>query len=114
MLRAADGVVTLAPLYDVSTHALSPNGNLNMSLKVNGRVYQPSLTVEALVAEGVSWVWRISTHGPLSPAPWSGWSWPWRVKTPPMSVTRCTASLPTAPATCWKSRVPASARPPHV
>ena len=54
-LRTADGAVTLAPLYDVSTHALAPNGQLNMSLRVNSRSYQPSLTVEDLVAEGVSW-----------------------------------------------------------
>ncbi|MFH5880099.1 type II toxin-antitoxin system HipA family toxin [Arthrobacter sp. NA-172] len=55
ILRSADGSVTLAPLYDVSSHALAPNGQLNMSLRINSRAYQPSLTVEDLVAEGVSW-----------------------------------------------------------
>lgn len=54
-LRTADGRVTIAPLYDVSSHALSPNGNLNMALRVNTRSYQPALTVEDLVAEGVAW-----------------------------------------------------------
>nr|WP_269995147.1 HipA domain-containing protein [Arthrobacter sp. B2a2-09] len=54
-LRTDDGAVTIAPLYDVSTHALAPNGQLNMSLRVNDRAFQPSLTVEDLVAEGVSW-----------------------------------------------------------
>ncbi|MGO4582961.1 type II toxin-antitoxin system HipA family toxin [Arthrobacter sp. 2RAF6] len=54
-LRTDDGAVTIAPLYDVSTHALAPNGQLNMSLHVNDRAFQPSLTVEDLVTEGVSW-----------------------------------------------------------
>ncbi|WAH99220.1 type II toxin-antitoxin system HipA family toxin [Arthrobacter sp. MMS18-M83] len=54
-LRTDDGAVTIAPLYDVSTHALAPNGQLNMSLRVNDRVFQPSVTAEDLVAEGVSW-----------------------------------------------------------
>lgn len=54
-LRTADGTVTLAPLYDVSTHALSPSGNLNMALRVNARAYQPSLTVKDLIAEGTAW-----------------------------------------------------------
>ena len=54
-LRHEDGSVHLAPLYDVSTHALAPNGNLNMALRVNGKSYQPDLTTEDLVAEGVSW-----------------------------------------------------------
>lgn len=52
VLRTEDGVVTLA---HVSAKALSPNGNLNMALRINGRSYQPSLTVEDLVTEGVSW-----------------------------------------------------------
>lgn len=54
-LRTVEGAVTLAPLYDVSTHALAPNGNLNMALRINGLSYQPSLTMEDLVAEGKSW-----------------------------------------------------------
>lgn len=54
-LKAVDGAVTLAPLYDVSTHALSPNGNLNMALRINSRGYQPSLTAEDLIAEGIAW-----------------------------------------------------------
>ena len=33
----------------------APNGQLNMSLRVNSRGFQPSLAVEDLVAEGVSW-----------------------------------------------------------
>ncbi|MCO4236020.1 type II toxin-antitoxin system HipA family toxin [Pseudarthrobacter raffinosi] len=66
-LRSPDGAVRLAPLYDVSTHALAPNGQLNMSLRINSRAYQPSLTIEDLVAEGVSWglderhAWRAVT-----------------------------------------------------
>ncbi|KRE74231.1 type II toxin-antitoxin system HipA family toxin [Arthrobacter sp. Soil762] len=66
-LRRPSGAVTLAPLYDVSTHALAPNGQLNMSLRINARAYQPSLTMEDLVAEGVSWglderhAWRAVT-----------------------------------------------------
>lgn len=39
----------------VSTHALSPNGNWNTALRVNTRRYQPSTTVEDLVAEGIAW-----------------------------------------------------------
>ncbi|MBE4719269.1 HipA domain-containing protein [Pseudarthrobacter sp. AB1] len=54
-LRSPNGTVTLAPLYDVSTHALAPNGQLNMSLRINSRAYQPSVTVDDLVAEGLSW-----------------------------------------------------------
>lgn len=54
-LRSPNGTVTLAPLYDVSTHALAPNGQLNMSLRINSRTHQPSLTVDDLVAEGISW-----------------------------------------------------------
>lgn len=54
-LRNPNGAVTLAPLYDVSTHAMAPNGQLNMSLRINSHAYQPQLTVEDLVAEGVSW-----------------------------------------------------------
>jgi serine/threonine-protein kinase HipA len=54
-LRSSNGAVMLAPLYDVSTHALAPNGQLNMSLRINSRAYQPSLTVDDLVAEGVAW-----------------------------------------------------------
>ncbi|MHA7299919.1 type II toxin-antitoxin system HipA family toxin [Pseudarthrobacter sp. MDT1-22] len=66
-LRSPDGAVRLAPLYDVSTHTLAPNGQLNMSLRINSRAYQPSLTMEDLVAEGVSWglderhAWRAVT-----------------------------------------------------
>ncbi|MET3173753.1 UNVERIFIED_ORG: serine/threonine-protein kinase HipA [Arthrobacter sp. UYCu721] len=54
-LRSPNGAVTLAPLYDVSTHALAPDGPLNMSLRINSRAYQPSVTVDDLVTEGVSW-----------------------------------------------------------
>lgn len=54
-LRTDDGAVTLAPLYDVSAHALAPNGNLNMALRINTRSYQPSLTVEDLIAGGRTW-----------------------------------------------------------
>lgn len=54
-LRSPAGAVRLAPLYDVSMHALAPNGQLKMSLQINSRAFQPSLTVEDLVAEGISW-----------------------------------------------------------
>ncbi len=54
-LHHVDGAVTLAPLYDISTHALAADGNQNMSMRIAGKHYQPDITREDLVTEAVSW-----------------------------------------------------------
>lgn len=54
-LHHEDGKITLAPLYDVSAHALKNAGNQNLALKVAGKSYQPDITRADLAAEGTSW-----------------------------------------------------------
>ncbi|WP_253905278.1 HipA domain-containing protein [Arthrobacter sp. H14] len=54
-LHHADGQVALAPLYDISAHALMPDGNQNMSMRVNGNAYQPEITRDDLIVEAGTW-----------------------------------------------------------
>ncbi len=54
-LHHLDGSITLAPLYDVSAHALGPTGTQNMALRVAGKAYQPGVTRDDLVEEAGSW-----------------------------------------------------------
>lgn len=55
ILHFRDGKVGLAPLYDVTALALAPNGQQNLALSINGVSYQPAVTVEHLVNEGIGW-----------------------------------------------------------
>lgn len=55
LIHTPSGKVQLAPLYDVTALALAPDGQQNMAMRVNGHAYQPSLTVDDIVTEGVRW-----------------------------------------------------------
>ncbi|WP_245933603.1 HipA domain-containing protein [Arthrobacter livingstonensis] len=55
IVHYSNGRVALAPLYDVSTHAMATGGQQNMALRINGLASQPDLRLTDLVAEGVSW-----------------------------------------------------------
>lgn len=54
-LHYSNGRIALAPLYDVSSHAMAAGGQQNMALRINGLAYQPDIRLTDLVAEGVSW-----------------------------------------------------------
>ncbi|WP_426975369.1 type II toxin-antitoxin system HipA family toxin [Pseudarthrobacter sp. O4] len=54
-LHHPGGGITLAPLYDVSAHTLAVGGNLNVSMRIAGKAYQPDITRDDLLAEGTSW-----------------------------------------------------------
>lgn len=54
-IHSKRGTTSLAPLYDVSTHALSADGQQNMALRINSKAFQPDIRVADLVAEGSSW-----------------------------------------------------------
>lgn len=55
LLHLPNGRIELAPLYDVLPQVLSPNGQQNLAIGVNGVRFQPSVTLADLVAEGQSW-----------------------------------------------------------
>lgn len=57
LLHSAEGRTRLAPLYDAAPLALdytNPNGAA-LSMRVNGKFQVPDLTMNDLIAEGVSW-----------------------------------------------------------
>ncbi|ALE92060.1 hypothetical protein AOC05_06510 [Arthrobacter alpinus] len=55
LLHLPNGRIELAPLYDVLPQVLSPDGQQNLAIGVNGLRFQPSVTLADLVAEGQSW-----------------------------------------------------------